>query len=191
MRNERTSLGDRDLAERIRFGETTAENEFVLHYASPVRAMMFARTRHHDDAEDLVQDTLLAVLQALRRGALTSGERLEAFVHGTARNVANNYLRARARRPLEVPLSEDIPALPVEPEWEKEDRLELALAVLARRPGLDGEILRLSLVDGLTPSQIGRALHLRPDLVRTHKSRAAHRLVAEVVAEARPRHPMR
>jgi len=191
MRNEPTSLGDRDLVERIRFGETTAENEFVRRYANALRAMMFARTRNHDDAEDLVQDALLAVLQALRRGALASSERLAAFVHGTARNVANNYLRARERHPLEVPLSENLPASPVEPEWESQERLALALAVLARRPGLDGEILRLSLVDGLTPSQIGRALHMRPDWVRTHKSRAAHRLVAEIGAEARPGHPMR
>ena len=191
MRNELTSLGGRELVERIRFGETTAENEFVRRYSNPLRAMMFARTRNHDDAEDLVQDTLLAVLQALRRGALVSSERLEAFVHGTARNVANNYLRALQRHPLEVPLSEDVPAGPVEPEWESAERLALALSVLAQRPGLDGEILRLSLVDGLTPSEIGRVLHMRPDLVRTHKSRAAHRLVAEIGAASRPGHLMR
>jgi len=191
MRNELSPLGDRDLVESIRFGETTAENEFVRRYVNPLRSMMLARTRNHEDAEDLAQDALLAVLQALRRGALASSERLEAFVHGTARNVANNYFRARGRHPLEVPLSEDVPAAPVESEWESQERLGLALTVLARHRGLDGAILRMSLVNGLTPLEIGRALHMRPDLVRTHKSRAAHRLVAEIGAASRPGHPMR
>jgi RNA polymerase sigma factor (sigma-70 family) len=191
MRNEHPSLEDRELVEGIRCGQTGAENEFVRRYTNPVRAMMVARTRHHDDAEDLVQDTLLAVLRALRRGVLASNERLEAFVHGTARNVANNYLRARAHRPFEVPLSEDIPARPIEPEWESAERLRLALAALARKPGLDGEILRLSLVDGLRPSEIGRSLHLAPELVRSRKSRAAHWLVAEIAAAARSGHTMK
>ena len=136
MRNELTSLGGRELVERIRFGETTAENEFVRRYSNPLRAMMFARTRNHDDAEDLVQDTLLAVLQALRRGALVSSERLDAFVHGTARNVANNYLRALQRHPPEVPLSEDVPAGPVEPEWESAERLALVIAIARIFPAL-------------------------------------------------------
>ena len=191
MRNELTSLGDRELVERIRLGETTAEDEFVRRYLNALRAMMIARTRNREDAEDLVQDALLAVLQALRRGALASSERLDGFVHGTARNVANSYFRALERQPLEVPLSEDFPAGPVKPEWESQERLALALTVLARKPGLDGEILRMSLVNGLTPLEIGQALHMRPDLVRTHKSRAAHRLVAAIGAAARPSRPMR
>ena len=191
MRNALTSLGDRDLVERIRFGETTAEDEFVRRYFNPLRAMMLAKTRHHEDAEDLVQDALLAVLQALRRGGLASSERLEAFVHGTARNVANNYFRTRERQPLEVPLSGDVPAGPVESQWESEERLAIALTVLVRKPGLDSEILRMSLVNGLTPLEIGRQLHLRPNLVRTRKSRAAHRLVAEIGAASRPGRPMR
>ena len=191
MRNELTSLGDRELVERIRLGETTAEDEFVRRYLNALRAMMIARTRNREDAEDLVQDALLAVLQALRRGALASSDRLDGFVHGTARNVANSYFRALERQPLEVPLSEDFPAGPVKPEWESQERLALALTVLAHKPGLDGEILRMSLVNGLTPLEIGQALHMRPDLVRTHKSRAAHRLVAAIGAAARPSRPMR
>jgi RNA polymerase sigma factor (sigma-70 family) len=182
MRDARPSLGDRELVDRIRIGDAAAETEFARRYLCSVRAMMLARTRNYEDAEDLAQDTLVAVLQALRRGAMASSERLAAFVHGTARNVANNYVRVRERRPTEVPLSEDVPATPATPLLESEERLALALHLLARQGKLDREILRMSLVDGLTPVQIGRALHMRPELVRTHKYRAAHRLVADLGA---------
>jgi RNA polymerase sigma factor (sigma-70 family) len=180
MRNVLTSLGDRDLVERIQRGETTAESEFVHRYGSRLRAAMFARTRNHEDAEDLAQDTLLAVLQALRRGAIASNDLLAAFVHGTARNIANNFFRARERRPPEVPLSEDMPARPIRSQLEGDERLALALDALARQRVLDREILLMSLLEGLTPLEIGRALRMRPEQVRSHKCRATHRLVTEI-----------
>jgi len=157
-----------------------AESEFVRRHGNGLRAMMCARTRTHEDAEDLVQETFLAVLLALRRGALASPDRLGAFVRGTARNVANSHLRARERRPPEVPLSENLPAAPEVSQLEVEERLALALGLLARQSGLDGQILRMSLVDGLTPLEIGRALHMRPEVVRSHKSRATHRVAADL-----------
>lgn len=191
MRNAFTSLGDRDLVDGIRIGEATAENEFVRRYGNRLRAAMFSRTRNQEDAEDLAQDTLLAVLQALRRGAIASNERLAAFVHGTARNIANNYFRARERRPPEVPISEDVPAGPVEPQAEGEERLALALNALSRQRVLDHEILRMSLVEGLTPSEIARELRMRPDLVRSHKSRATHRLFTKLGRLPPPAHSLR
>lgn len=191
MRDARASLGDRDLVDRIRCGEATAEDEFARRYADRLRAMMFARTRNHEDAEDLAQDSLLAVLEALRRGDLASSERLDAFVRGTARNVANNHLRALARTPLEVPLTEDVPAGSVTSDLEAEERLALALDLVARHGGLDGEILRSSLVNGLTPVEIGKTLHMSSALVRTRKSRAARRLGAEIGALSQRDGPMR
>jgi len=151
--------------------------------------MILAKTRNHEDAEDLVQDALLAVLQSLRHGHIASHESLGAFVHGTARNVVNNHFRARDRRPPEVPLSEDLPAERVESRLESEERMALALTALAPLRDLDRTILRMSLVKGLTPFEIGRVLHMRPELVRTHKSRAAHRLVAEIGVLSRSHPP--
>jgi RNA polymerase sigma-70 factor, ECF subfamily len=180
MRSAPTSLRDRELVERIRRGETTAEGEFVRRYGDPIRDSMLARTRNHEDAEDLAQDTLLAVLQALRRGTIASNEQLAAFVRGTARNIRNNHFRAHERRALEVPLPEDVPAGPVVSELETAERLALALDAIARQGVLNREILRMSLVEGLTPVEIGRALHVRPDLVRARKFRATHRLIAEL-----------
>lgn len=184
-----SSIGDRDLVEAVRHGETWAEDEFVVRYRNPLRALMLARTRSPEDAEDLVQDALLAVLRSLRQGHIASHERLAAFVQGTARNIANNYFRARDRMPPQVPLSEDLPAEPVESRLESEERMALALTALAPLRDLDRAILRMSLVDGLTPREIGRELHMRPALVRTQKSRAAHRLFAGIGALSRSHPP--
>lgn len=112
-------------------------------------------------------------------------------MRGKARNVANNHLRALARTPLEVPLTEDVPAGSVTSDLEAEERLALALDLVARHGGLDGEILRSSLVNGLTPVEIGKTLHMSSALVRTRKSRAARRLGAEIGALSQRDGPMR
>ena len=57
--------------------------------------MMRAKTRDAELSRDLTQDAVIEVLKALRRGQLRELGRLIAFVHGVARNVANNYMRTR------------------------------------------------------------------------------------------------
>jgi RNA polymerase sigma factor (sigma-70 family) len=175
MSDARMSRDGSGLVERIRRGEPAAEEQFARMFGGPLRAMMLSRTKHHEDAEDLAQDTLVALLRALRRGTVASEERLSAFVHGTARNIANNHFRARDRRPCELPLNDDLPANPVGSALETEDRLALALEALVRQSASDRRILELSLVEHLRPLEIAQVLHVRPELVRAHKSRAAHR----------------
>jgi DNA-directed RNA polymerase specialized sigma24 family protein len=92
----------RRLVERIAAGEPAAEAELAERFDRRVRAMMAVRTRDRDAAQDLAQETLIAVLGALRQGQLREAERLPAFVHGTARNVLNNYFRRRQQQPLAV-----------------------------------------------------------------------------------------
>ena len=57
---------------------------------------------------------MLAVVLALRDGHLREGERLAAFVYGTARNVISNYLRTRSRLPKEDPIDDELhlPSMP-------------------------------------------------------------------------------
>ena len=49
------------LVTRVAAGDPLAEGELVEHFAPRVRAMALARTRDHDLAKDLTQETLLAV----------------------------------------------------------------------------------------------------------------------------------
>ncbi|MDQ3213333.1 MAG: hypothetical protein M3Q85_11715, partial [Acidobacteriota bacterium] len=85
------------LADRIRAGDPAAEDELVRSFSQRLFVMALVRTR--EAARDLRQDVLIAALDALRKGQLRERDKLEAFVYGTARNVINNHLRARAQEP--------------------------------------------------------------------------------------------
>jgi RNA polymerase sigma-70 factor (ECF subfamily) len=164
------------LAERIREGDSFAEEELIARFHRRVLLMAWARARDSEAAVDLAQETMLAVLTALRNGKLIDADRLPGFVRGTAKNLINNHLRGEKQ----VHQAPD-PALPqpgLNPEElagqaERMDQVRQALAEL--RPA-DRQILLLTLTEGLTPREIAERLGLGPDVVRKRKSRALARL---------------
>ena len=85
------------LADRIRAGDRSAEEELVKKYRAGVLMIATARTRDPEAARDLVQEIFIHVLKAARDGQLREPEKLGAFIQGTARNVINNFLRTRTR----------------------------------------------------------------------------------------------
>jgi len=168
------------LADRIRHGEPSAEEELVRLFRD--RIAFLARMRTHDAslAQDLTQDVLVAVVVALRDGHLREPDRLAAFVYGTARNVINSHFRARSRLPKEDPLDDrDHPTCLPDP-LEDEDRIALIRRALTSLDTTDRQILLLTLVDGLKPGDIAGRLGLTPEVVRAHKSRALKKIADRV-----------
>jgi len=80
----------------------------VHEFSRRVFVMGVVRTRDREAARELVQDVLMAVIGALRKGQLQDADKLAAFVHGTARNLINNQLRSQSQRPPLEPLPEDL-----------------------------------------------------------------------------------
>jgi RNA polymerase sigma factor (sigma-70 family) len=172
------------LVAQVAAGHIEAEGALIEFFLPRVRAMMRARMRDADLARDLAQDTLVAVLQAARRGQIRDPERVAGFVHGVARNLANNHargVRAQAESPLE--------ALPVEP-FADDDRADRDRQLLLAR-GLDAiaesdrTILMLTLVEGLKPGEIAQRMGLTSEVVRARKSRAQKRIVEALAALSR------
>ena len=165
----------RNLAERIRQGDTSAETELVREFAQRIFVMGFVRTRDREIAKELVQDVLLAIIGALRKGQLQAPEKLAAFVHGTARNLINNRLRSERRTPPLEPLPEDL----AQPNWPAEDaeRARLVHQALERLGPEDRKILLMTLVEGRKPGEIAAALGLSSEVVRTRKLRAVKKVV--------------
>lgn len=172
------------LVAQVAAGHREAEAALVEHFLPRVRAMMRARVGDPDLARDLTQDTLVEVLKAARRGQIREPDRLAGFVHGVARNLANNHargVRAHAEAPLE--------ALPAEP-FVEDDRADRDRQLLLAR-GLeaiaesDRTILTLTLVEGLKPGEIAQRLGLTAEVVRARKSRAHKRLVDALAALSR------
>ena len=171
------------ISERIRGGDSYAEEELVRHFGDRVRVFATMRTRDRDVSRDLGQEVMINVLTALRQGQLREPEHLAAFVYGTARNVVNNYLRVGRQRPTE-PLPADLAAVTASPadDFDTRQRRELVRKALARLNRTDRGVLLLTLVDGLKPGQIADRLGLTSEAVRTRKSRALKR-VTERIAE--------
>jgi RNA polymerase sigma factor (sigma-70 family) len=172
------------LAGRVAAGDAQAETELATHFAPRIRAMALVRTRDADLARDLTQETLLAVIQALRKGQVRDAERVEAFIAGVARNVINNHKRRRLRRP-EVQLDDD--TLAVAPDGEREDaeRRRLLAGALTLLSAADRQLLLLTLVDGLKSGEIARRLGVSPDVARTRKSRALKRILEALDIQSR------
>jgi RNA polymerase sigma-70 factor, ECF subfamily len=164
----------------IASGQATDEAALVEHFAPRVRAMLRARLRQADAVHDLTQETLIAVIVALRKGQLREPDRLAAFVHGVARNTANNHLRGMQRRG-EAPLDDEIVArlagADVAEDTERRTLVEQGLHAMAPA---DREVLELTLVDGLHPREIAQRLSLPSDTVRQRKTRALKRLLGLV-----------
>lgn len=166
------------LALRIQQGDRAAETRFVHLYCDCVFAMALGRTRDRDAARELVDDVLMAVILALRSGAVRDRGHLGGFVHGTALNKIHGYFRKQRqwRRALRLQPA----SLATEPldDAETQDRWRMAREAMAFLHDSDREILRLNLVEGLKPGEIAARLKLSPALVRQRKCRALRAIVA-------------
>jgi RNA polymerase sigma-70 factor (ECF subfamily) len=166
------------LAQRIERGDPGAEDELARAYRPRVLALLSARTHDREAAYELCSDVLMAVLRALRVGRLRDHDRLSGFVLGTARNVANNYLRARRRMPVSEPLSDEVAQDQAPDLLERRETQQALQRELGRLSVIDRRILALTVVDGLKPAEAARELGMSAEVVRARKSRALKRLAA-------------
>ena len=178
------------LARRIEQGDSAAETELAGHFHQRVRLFASVRLHGSDAAQDVAQDTILAVIEALRAGRLHEPFNLPGFVLGTARNLINNHHRKGARRtevladPPDRP--DDAQAGAVEFDFERRGLVRNALGSLTP---VDRRILLLTLVEGMNPREIAPIVGLKADVVRTRKARAVKAIAAEIESATRKRRP--
>ncbi len=162
-----------DVVERIERGERSAEEELVRGFQRPVFAMVLARTGDPEAARDLTQEVLLSVLRSLREGKLRNPQGLLGFICGTMRNRVKHHFRSLHLETV-GDLREEPAVAELEPGRGLRQRRAKALADRRSRLSnpMDQKILRLTLVEGLAPRQIGKRLGLSSEVVRQRKSRA-------------------
>lgn len=168
--------GDSALCRRLVLGDADAEREFVERFSGRVMAMAVARTRDVEAARELVDDVLMAVLNALHRDRVRDTDRLGAFVHGTAVNLINSHLRSRSRHPSPGPLPDDLAGPDSAERHETAADLRVLHRCVMELPKLDRTILTLVLVEGLDHVTIAARIGLAPDAVRQRKARALRKL---------------
>ena len=146
------------------------------------RLRFFAARRLFDreGAEDVAQEVLRRVLEALRAGRIQNPVALPAFLFQTARNVCMQQARSEGRRskafvrlraggeedPEHDPLTDLITA----------ERREVIREALERLGPGDREILKLSYAEALGAEEIAARLQLTAGAVRVRRHRALNRL---------------
>lgn len=92
-----------ELSRRIREGDASAESELIRQFEPGLRVLLRRRTGgDHALLQDLVQETLLVVLQRLRGEGIDEPQKLAAFAAQTARNLAIASLRKTERQRTDI-----------------------------------------------------------------------------------------
>jgi RNA polymerase sigma-70 factor, ECF subfamily len=92
-----------ELSRRIRDGDVSAESELIRQFEPGLRVLLRRRTGgDHGLLQDLVQETLLVVLQRLRGAGIDDPAKLAAFAAQTARNLAIASLRKAERQKTDI-----------------------------------------------------------------------------------------
>jgi len=178
-----------NLVRRIAGGDREAEADLALRFHPKVLAMARARLHGAPAAMDITQDTILAVLEALRAGRIREPAKLPAFVLSTARNLINGFLRkeARSHEVLRDPPREPAQNDPTPFELEDQQRFALVGEAMDRLKPVDRRILLLALVDGMTSREIAPLVGLNPGAVRTRRARAIKAITLRIEKVTRQR----
>jgi RNA polymerase sigma-70 factor, ECF subfamily len=151
--------------------EPDRERSICQRYSNRIRSYGLCHLRDSAAAEDLVQQVLLIVLQALRAGRVEDVDNLDKYVFGTCRNTAMDIRRgnARQRRIADAAAT----ALPdgYELPWELADRGRLD-ACLDKLEARARNVVLATFVDERDADEVGRSMGLSAGNVRVIRHRA-------------------
>jgi RNA polymerase sigma-70 factor, ECF subfamily len=146
------------------------------------RLCIFAarRLRDRSAGEDVAQETLRRVIEALRENKIEKLEALPAFVFQTARNICMHYGRSFRREESALirfrgGMRESSDDDPLTALVDESRRAEVRRALDALDAD-DRNLLRLLYVDALPTPEIARRLGIDPGTLRVRKHRALKRL---------------
>jgi RNA polymerase sigma-70 factor (ECF subfamily) len=169
-------LSDAELARQIAAGnDPEAEAELFRRMAPRVRLYGLRHLRDSHAADDLTQQVLLTVIEALRASRLRAPEKLASFILGTCRMMVIEIRRgARRRQDLLDRYAAEWPTA-IEPSVAAVDRNHLArcLGVLNER---ERAVIVMSFYDEKTCADLAAFLRVSEGNVRVIRHRALQQL---------------
>jgi RNA polymerase sigma-70 factor (ECF subfamily) len=159
------------------------EGALVERFWERIRLFACRRLPTAVEGEDVAQETIRRVLEALRQGRLRAPEALPAFVFETARNVCRQRQRSAMREGRAFDRLRGWRAHTdsgVDPLADMMCDCEQAAvrAALGHLADDDRELLRMSYYHALDTAEVARRLGATPGAVRVRRYRALHRLRA-------------
>jgi RNA polymerase sigma-70 factor (ECF subfamily) len=168
-------LDEAELIGRVRDRDSQAFDELVRRYVRRAFAVAYHVMQHREDAEDLVQDAFITVLEQIDRY-----DPARPFAPWFFRIVVNRGLNARKSRRVRQtePVPEGTASGGATPEILAERaelyaRLRTAVNALPERHRL---IVRLVELEGFATAEVAQMLDLSPSTVRWYLHEARHRL---------------
>lgn len=173
---------------RLRLRDPQTEAHFTAYFSGYLENKLHNRLRNRDLAEDIRQETLVRVLEAVyNKPELKHPERFGAFVNSVCNNVLLEYWRRNgtAAGTAELPVQMDTARNPESAAQLTEEIAELrrALVKLQKR---DRQLLQMIYWDETDRHEISRQTHMSADNVRVTLHRAK-RAVRKYLEEARTR----
>ena len=147
------------------------ERAICQRYANRIRAYGLCHLREAAAADDLVQQVLLVVLEALREGKVNDIDNLDKYVFGTCRNMAMSVRRGDARqRRIADEAAKSLPERYDAP-WDLVDhaRLDRCLERLEERARA---VVLATFIDERDADEIGRSMSVSAGNVRVIRHRA-------------------
>ncbi len=146
-----------------------AEAELCRRFAPRVRLYGLRHLRDEERARDLVQSVLLVVLQAARAGRIAEPDRVDRFMLGTSRNVAQRMRDGERLNAGDEALA-DLPAA----DDHRPERVDLAALVrcVAALDERSRQIVMLSFNEDRASDDIAARLAISPANVRVVRHRA-------------------
>jgi len=160
-----------------------AAAELAFRFAERLRLFALRRLRDASAAEDVAQETLRRVTDALYARRIEHPEAIPAFVFQTARHVCLEHQRAAGRESrallrLGAGASEASLAPDALAQIIREERRVAVRQALAGLDESDRHLLRLAYYEQLDAPDIARRLGTTPGALRVRKHRALRRLAA-------------
>ena len=102
---EKEFESDVDLVKKIQNGDQRAEFSLYEKYKDKIIAYtLWKKTMPVEDAEEIYQDTMAAVIQDVRDNKIRNPEKLSSYVYGTCKHKVTDYMKKDYTKPPFVPI---------------------------------------------------------------------------------------
>jgi RNA polymerase sigma-70 factor (ECF subfamily) len=176
---QRRETGDEQrLVERVAAGDRNALADLYSRYQALLFRYLLQLTTDRGLAEEILQDTLVAVWQSAR--TFEGRSSLASWLVGVARRQAHNTLRRRSLPLADAAELEVLPASDPEPEdaaLASAEQEELARAIAQLAP-VHREVLTLTFTNGFSYAEIARIVGVPEGTVKSRLSNAKRALRA-------------
>ncbi len=171
---------DAEYLRRLAEGDDVVENHFTTYFGELLSLKLRIRIRSPQLIEDIRQETLLRVLQILRKkGGVDHPERFGAFVSSVCNNVLMEMVRADMRHDrLEPEVDPVDQTVNLDAALVNQQRQKQVANVLEELPEKDRELLRMFFLEDRDKAEICKKFQVSEDYLRVLLYRAKSRFRA-------------